>query len=132
MMKKIAARLYKQSPEQNIKAFARQFSRNYNRTAPDSDSSSFRDNLAKIEQLFSYFTVDNIDEGFISKADFKAHIEDNIGKVDYRIEGFSDDQIAQQRDLSIKSMGFFVVQNEVQMTTAKSFEAPQGNVRFGS
>ena len=95
-MKWIIERLYRRSPEQNIRAFARRFSR------PAGDSSSYQDNLAKIELLFSYFTVDNIDEGFISKADFKAHIEGSIGKIDYKIEGFSDDQIAQQRDLSIK------------------------------
>lgn len=57
-------------------------------------------NSDDLKKLFSQFEVGAL-QG-ISPERFQAHIESEIGRIDAAIEGYADDEIDRQRDLSIK------------------------------
>ena len=56
-----------------------------------------------VKQLQLKFSIYNVSQlrGINSKV-FKDHIDKNLGTIDYLIEGFSNDELDKQRDVSVK------------------------------
>jgi 2-polyprenyl-3-methyl-5-hydroxy-6-metoxy-1,4-benzoquinol methylase len=56
--------------------------------------------MSNVSVLMSQFTEDKLVG--VTPAKFKAKIQNMIGQVDHTIEGYSEEELAKQRDLSIK------------------------------
>ncbi|WP_020210043.1 class I SAM-dependent methyltransferase [Gilvimarinus chinensis] len=58
------------------------------------------DLLSRLRKVYSHFSIENLKN--ICPADFQNNLEQRIGTIDAESEGYSQDELEQQRDLSIK------------------------------
>jgi SAM-dependent methyltransferase len=96
-MKQILHRLYNSSPKEILQRIRKKMGASSRSAVDEAKVKEVSDQLRKV---FGAYTTSNLRS--ISAEEFSAHIQSCIGVIDASIEGYADDEVERQRDVSVK------------------------------
>lgn len=97
MIMRVLSKLYNSSPKEILRIAGRRLGISKSYSIDDKKAKSA---AGALRQRFDIYQTPNL-KG-ISQKDFSQYIQSCIGKIDAQSEGYSDDELERQRDLSIK------------------------------